>query len=166
MRIAVAGIPGVGKTDLARALSRRLNLPFVTVPIEDIFNGEGGLRKKQYEALHRQIEAENAHPEGFVTDRPGMNYLAHWGFYFPPYDEENRRYVQMCLTRPYDLVAYISPGGALDGRYVEMETFLFNCVTQYKNKVILYQDSPEAMVEKVLRALNGGDLYWLGLGLA
>lgn len=166
MRIAVAGIPGVGKTDLAKMLSRRLNLSFVTVPVEDIFNGETDIRRKQYEALHRQIEAENAHPEGFVTDRPGMNYLAHWGFYFPPYDDESRRYVQMCLTRPYDLVVYISLGGALDGKHIEMETFLFNCVTQYKNKVILYQDSLEAMVERVLCALNGGDLYWSSLGLA
>lgn len=43
MRIAVASIPGVGKTDLARALSKRLNLPLVTVPVEEIFRGEGDL---------------------------------------------------------------------------------------------------------------------------
>ncbi len=34
----------------------------------------------------------------------------------------------MCLTRSYDLVAYISPDGALDGRCKKMEAFLFSCV--------------------------------------
>lgn len=92
MRIAVTGIPGVGKTGLARALSARLGLPFVSAPVEEIFNGEGDLQKKQFDALFRQIEAENACPGGFVTDRPGMNFLAHWVLHFPPCHEENRRY--------------------------------------------------------------------------
>lgn len=166
MRIAVAGVPGVGKTELARAVSGRLKLPFVTAPVEKIFNGGGDLRKKQYEAIQKQIEAENAHPKGFVTDRPGMNFLAHWTVYFSPYDEENRRYTRLCLTRPYDLVAYISPEGALDEERDKMEMVILYALFQYENRVVIYKSGPEEMAEEVLRALRGGDPYWLNLGMS
>ncbi|MCL6560176.1 MAG: AAA family ATPase [Firmicutes bacterium] len=111
MRIAIAGIPGVGKTELAKKVSSLLRLPFVSVPVEEIFNG-GDLRRKQYEAIYKQIEEENTNPKGFVTDRPGVNYLAHWTLHFSLDDEESKRYAQLCLTRPYNLLAYIAPRGA------------------------------------------------------
>lgn len=163
MRIAIAGVPGVGKTELAKKVSDLLRLPFVSVPVEEIFNG-GDLRRKQYEAIYKQIEAENTNSKGFVTDRPGVNYLAHWTLHYPPDDEESKRYARLCLTRPYDLLAYIAPKGALDEEKDRLDMVIVGGLAYYKNKVVIYEDEVDAMAEEVLQALKGGDLYWLNLG--
>lgn len=164
MRVAIAGIPGVGKTDLAKKVSEILKLPFVTVPVEEILNGGKDLRKQQYEAIYRQIEAENAYQKGFVTDRPGVNYFAHWALRFAPEDEESRRYARLCLTRHYDLLAYIAPNGALDDELDKMDMVIVGSLPYYKNRVVIYKSGTEEMAEEVVKTLKGGDLYWLNLG--
>jgi MoxR-like ATPase len=165
LRIAVAGIPGVGKTELAKKVSGLLGLPFVSVPVEEIFSG-GDLRRKQYEAIYRQIEAENTNRKGFITDRPGVNYLAHWTLHFSLDDEESKRYAQLCLTRPYDLLAYIAPKDALDEEKDRLDMIIVGSLTYYKNRVVIYEDEVNIMAEEVLQVLKGGDLYWLNLGVS
>lgn len=63
LRIAITGVPGVGKTELAKELAKKLTLPFVTTPAEIIFSSSDSkekLFKKQYAALFEQLKAEKA----------------------------------------------------------------------------------------------------------
>lgn len=160
-RIAITGIPGVGKTELAKELAKKLTLPFVTTPAEIIFSSldsKEKLFKKQYEALFEQIKAEKAKNE-FVTDRPAFSFYAYWCLHFSPYEPESGRYEELCFAVPYDLVVCISPDEFKDESEERLDEYLVTCMVKYENRLLLPKVPVAEMVTEVLdmlASLGGG----------
>jgi nicotinamide riboside kinase len=156
LRIAITGVPGVGKTELARELAKRLMLPFVTTPAEIIFSPSDSkekLFKKQYAALFEQLKAEKA-KNGFVTDRPVFSFYAYWCLYFSPHEPESRRFEKCYSAVPYDLVVCISPDEFEDEREDRLDEYLVTCMVKYENRLLLPKAPVPEMVAEVLDMLD------------
>ena len=127
MRIGITGAHGVGKTMLARELSRRLNLPLieeqarVVAKIMGVRNCNELLkindlaRDFQVAVLMSQAAMEEIFSRGFVSDRTTLDCLAYWRLYGL---KESGVYAGKCLSREYDLLVYVprrEEFGELDG---------------------------------------------------
>jgi SpoVK/Ycf46/Vps4 family AAA+-type ATPase len=118
LRIGITGAPGTGKKELAKALAEELRLPLLLIDVEETLSflntdvDEARRRKLlaadiEIRMLQKQILAEEDH-KSFVSNRTGLDYLAHWRAYGLPEDSEvGRDFLRRCLERDYDLVVYL-----------------------------------------------------------
>lgn len=122
MRIAITGAHGTGKTTLARALSKELGLPLIAErarlvaeemgvnSCEDLLRNPRLARKFQERVLEEQINAQLAHPQGFVSDRCTLDCIAYWNLYLG--DEGAGRYffkARLHAYRRLDLIVHVPP---------------------------------------------------------
>lgn len=87
MRIGIVGAAGTGKTTLAKALAKHLNVPYLPDTVltvlrergRDSWQGvvAGDRRRIREDALRRKISLE-AGAEAFVSDKTAVDYLAYW----------------------------------------------------------------------------------------
>lgn len=87
MRIGIIGSAGTGKTTLAKALAKHLQVTYVPDAVlavlkdrgRDSWQGvvAGDRRRIREDALRRKISAE-AQEESFVSDKTVIDYLAYW----------------------------------------------------------------------------------------
>jgi alpha-ribazole phosphatase len=107
-RIALSGSAGTGKTTLGRRLAKELGLPFVEEGMRKRL--EGGLdlhtldhddmRALLLELWEEQCAAEDAAPDGFVSDRSAADFAAFWIFYGFHHEEgATDRFFERALER-------------------------------------------------------------------
>lgn len=87
MRIGIIGSAGTGKTTLAKALAKHLNVTYVPDAVIAVLKDRGreswqgvvagDRRRIREEALRRKVSAE-ASAESFVSDKTVIDYLAYW----------------------------------------------------------------------------------------
>jgi len=118
MRIGICGTSCAGKTTLARALSKRLNLPLINEVAED-FKEFRNTIPTQFNIASGQIGAEinmvAAHG-GFVSDRTVLDNLAYSSFHYSHlqptkfdttlFDFIGNMVDDYLTTRPYDLIVF------------------------------------------------------------
>lgn len=141
MRIAITGAHGTGKTTLARALSKELGLPLISEQArlvaaemavrtcEELFQDPNLAREFQERVLEEQINAQLAHPEGFVSDRCTLDCIAYWNLYLG--GEGAGRYffkARLHAYRRLNLIVYVPPvvlpggdGFRLGGHHAEVD---------------------------------------------
>ncbi|MEW6226510.1 MAG: ATP-binding protein [Bacillota bacterium] len=122
MRIAITGAHGTGKTTLARALSEKLGLPLISEQArlvagemeiktcEELLRNPKLAREFQERVLEKQINAQLAHPQGFISDRCTLDCIAYWNLYLG--DGDAGRYffkARLHAFRKLDLVVYVPP---------------------------------------------------------
>ncbi len=79
-RIAIIGTHSTGKTTLAKALSKELNIPFIEECARNHDVKHASVEeyiKIQKDILTEQISAENKHLD-FISDRSTIDNLAYW----------------------------------------------------------------------------------------
>jgi nicotinamide riboside kinase len=124
VRIGLTGAQSVGKTTLARELSKRLDFPLIEeqarVVVRDLglerpcnLKGRPQLsRRFQWECLIRQIEVEKQ-LDAFIADRTVMDNAAYWIKWRSgrSSSHDNLGYYLECEkhSRSYDVVFYIPP---------------------------------------------------------
>jgi len=129
LRIAITGAHGAGKTTLARALSEKLGLPLISeqarlaagemgiTTCEELLRNPELAREFQERVLDRQIRAQLAHPEGFISDRCTLDCIAYWklylgdGFGFGRYCFKARLHAWRKLDALVYVPPLVSPGG-------------------------------------------------------
>ncbi|MCL6559214.1 MAG: ATP-binding protein [Firmicutes bacterium] len=134
MRIGITGAPGTGKKNLARALAEELKLPLLLIDAQETLSflntdvDEVNKRKLlaadlEIRMLQKQILAEESHGS-FVSNRTGLDYMAHWRAYGLPEDNEvSRDFMRRCLEREYDLVVYV-PYYGKEEKYVLIDSVI------------------------------------------
>nr|WP_269456766.1 AAA family ATPase [Thermanaeromonas toyohensis] len=119
VKIGISGTFGVGKSVLARLLGEELRLPViggaaasvaVRLGVKDVgeFVRDKSLaREFLIHVLSEQVAAENACPDGFVSDGTALDCLACWLACGLNGSELGRTYRARCLSRRYDVVLYV-----------------------------------------------------------
>jgi hypothetical protein len=114
MKIALTGSAGTGKTTLAQALAKRLNLPFIAEGFEALFDPPEPFNLKQPERLMRALisvlevkQAEEDRHGSFVADRCPIDLMNIWltrGLTRKP--RRSEEFYRRCrdLTRRYEYV--------------------------------------------------------------
>ena len=137
-RIGVTGAPGMGKTELAKAVAEKLRLPLVSVAVEEVLKArridliQASLNKSlarelQYALFLAQIDEEDR-SERFVSDRTTIDCLAHFRLY-DLNGEAGRFYKERCLSRDYSLIAYV-PYYGTDNYLREIDRHIFRIINE------------------------------------
>lgn len=122
MRIGLLGAQGTGKTTLAEALAKQLELPLITEQVRDIARDMGINSPKdlqhdplqgalfQMECLRRQIKAEEK-LRRFVSDRTTIDNAVYWMKWHSHKADsaENNKYYRLAEENAdkYDLLVYV-----------------------------------------------------------
>lgn len=129
MKIAISGSHGVGKTTLARALSKELGLPMISEVAREVAKKQGFETTEQIwhafkiqrmifqlNVYFHQIKAEEDSWRGFIADRSVFDVVAYCIFYDLPLGLiEYLRSDAIQHSRRYDLIVYCPvPGGELE----------------------------------------------------
>lgn len=179
MRIGITGAQGTGKTTLASALSKVLEIPLIKEQARFVakrlkINRMSELKYDpelaatfQLECLHSQLRAENLY-SCFVSDRTTIDNAVYWLKWHSHRHEswKNNQYYQMALSNVlnYDLVIYVPPEIHLqdDGfrsvnSFYQAEIDLYiRCFLAYvETDWITVTGSLENRVNKVLVELKG-----------
>lgn len=175
MRIGITGAHGVGKTSLAKELSRRLNLPLIAEQArvmadklgiktsEEMLEDKNIAREYQVTVLLAQVGMEDAFPRGFVSGRTTMDCLAYWRLYgLDESDEVGETYAQVCLAQQYDLLVYIPPeapaendGFRLTGLQKEVDDIIRQIIEVMRpTAVVSVSGSAEERVKAVINAIT------------
>lgn len=159
-RIALSGSAGVGKSTLAVALGRALDLPVIGEGMREYLErsgadlhtlGPAGVRALVLELWEERKEAEARalrDAGGFVADRSSYDFGAFWLYYrFAGEDGDTARLLAEALTPDRYDVVYLLPWGAIplvaDGvrssdRYIQLHSQLLieGCVRRYAPRVV------------------------------
>ncbi len=151
MRIIVTGVPGTGKTSVARILAERLGYPLITT--KDLVKEEYvDTRKLRMKAIWATRDLENVILEGHLFCEAKV-----------PVD-----LVIVLRTHPEELKRRLKPRGYSERKLREnlMAEFIDYCITKAEER---YEDiwqvdttgkTPEQTVERILEALKEGkDIY-------
>jgi len=118
MKIAICGTHSVGKSTLATILSEKTGLPLITEVVRGIAATHGFKNtdqvvtaakdqqiKFQQDLLEAQLMQENAHPQGFISDRSMIDFLAYNFLYELPSITIAPMYTKaLLLANNYDLL--------------------------------------------------------------
>jgi len=117
-RIAISGAHGVGKTTLARQLSKTLKLPLLTETAREVISQyvsdcsyivcHPDKAEIQAEILNKQIEKEATH-KAFVADRSVLDILAYCWLYRifdSPTLHELAKKILLTYSKNYDLIIF------------------------------------------------------------
>lgn len=181
VRIGITGSQGTGKSTLATALARMLDLPLITeqarrvakemgiTSLKELKNdGEKG-KLFQLNCLTYQLAAERARSNsGFISDRTTIDNAAYWLKWHAhkwPSDTSNNYYKQaMTNIKNYDLVIYVPPEitpaddgfRSIDREYqLEIDFYIRTFLALSEANYITVQGSVEDRVNRVLEAIGG-----------
>ncbi len=179
MRIAVAGAHGVGKTTLARALSKELGLPMIEEVVRGVAKKSGykttaqirdasqeDRLKFQEDVLQEQIDTETRFGNDFVSDRSAFDMVAYAILYeLPDMDTQIMYLKALRHSEQYDWIVYcpIPLGGSIENDGFRLtDNFSQLAVNSYISGMLQYTKCPVLRLSNVRSNWQRDVLEYLG----